>query len=111
MNLVFPAGYSALGDRVIRDAEEATVASKGDRVVVSTMPQLFEEVPAGCSSAGVGTARAAPRASERIATSRGQALETSRSAPVRLQELGKSQATAVVPTVLVEGVRNSSFVR
>lgn len=58
VNLVFPAGYSALGDRVVRDAEERTVASKGDRVVVSTMPKLTREAPAGCSSVGVGTARA-----------------------------------------------------
>lgn len=58
VNLVFPAGYSAVGDRVVRDAEETIVASKGRRVLVSTMPELSKEAPAGCSSAGVGTARA-----------------------------------------------------
>jgi hypothetical protein len=58
VNLIFPTGYSATPGGEVHGPDGAVAASDGRKVAVSVMPVLTATVPAGCSAAGVGTARA-----------------------------------------------------
>ena len=58
VNLIFPGGYSATSGGQVRDGWGSKVVSEGDRVAVSIAPSLVSTLPAGCTSAGVGTAKA-----------------------------------------------------
>lgn len=58
VNLVFPAGYSSTDQLALFDSTRRLIAKTRNPVVISIAPSLSAATPPGCSTPGVGSARA-----------------------------------------------------